>query len=233
MKESPILFSEKMVRAILAGKKSQTRRIVNPQPHAGIRESVFVKSGIEDGHGREIKSPYGYIGDILWVRESWQAQNTSGLWWHEVPRNDRPLWNWAFTNPVEPAFESMPPRWIPSIHMPRMACRIELEITELRIERLNNISEGDAIAEGCQAWIENGQATDTAISDYAHLWNEINLERGYSWESNPFVWVVSFQPARGLTKRAVDLGDSAAFQALSTPEVLSTCQADSTPAPNH
>jgi len=77
--------------------------------------------------------------------------------------------------------------------MPRMACRIELEITQLRIERLNSISESDAIAEGCQAWIENGQVVDTAVSDYAHLWNEINLERGYSWQSNPLVWVVTFR----------------------------------------
>lgn len=181
MSEHPILFSEKMVRAILAGKKSQTRRIVKQDPKGKI---PFTD---------ELPCPYGHTGDFLWVRESWQAQNTSGLWWHEVPRNDRPLWNWAFTNPVEPAYEAIPPRWIPSIHMPRMASRITLEITELRIERLNNISKNDAIAEGCQAWVENGQVTDTAVSDYAHLWNEINLERGYSWESNPFVWVVSFQ----------------------------------------
>ena len=181
-----------MVQAILAGKKSQTRRIVKQDPQGKI---PFTD---------ELPCPYGHTGDFLWVRESWQAQNTSGLWWHEVPRYDRSLWNWAFTNPVEPAYEATPPRWIPSIHMPRMASRITLEITELRIERLNNISESDAIAEGCQAWVENGQVTDTAVSDYAHLWNEINLERGYSWESNPFVWVVSFQTARGLTKREPD-----------------------------
>ena len=196
MNEHPILFSEKMVRAILAGKKSQTRRIVKQDPQGKI---PFTD---------ELPCPYGHTGDFLWVRESWQAQNTSGLWWHEVPRDDRPLWNWAFTNPVEPAYEATPPRWIPSIHMPRMASRITLEITELRIERLNDISESDAVAEGCQAWIENGQVTDTAVSDYAHLWNEINLERGYSWESNPFVWVVSFQIARGLTPRALDGGQS-------------------------
>lgn len=181
MSEHPILFSEKMVRAILAGKKSQTRRVVKQNPKGKI---PFTD---------ELPCPYGLTGDILWVREKWQAQNTSGLWWHQVPRNERPLWNWAFTNPVEPAFKAIPPRWIPSIHMPRMACRIELEITQLRIERLNSISESDAIAEGCQAWIENGQVVDTAVSDYAHLWNEINLERGYSWQSNPLVWVVTFR----------------------------------------
>ena len=183
MSEHPILFSAKIVRAILAGKKSQTRRIVKQDPQGKI---PFTD---------ELPCPYGHTGDFLWVRE--------------VPRNERLLWNWAFTNPVEPAYEATPPRWIPSIHMPRMASRITLEITELRIERLNNISESDAIAEGCQAWEENGQVTDTAVSDYAHLWNEINLERGYSWESNPFVWVVSFQPARGLTKRKPDNGENA------------------------
>ncbi len=197
MNEHPILFSEKMVRAILAGKKSQTRRIVKQDPKGKI---PFTD---------ELPCPYGHTGDFLWVRESWQAQNTSGLWWHEVPRNDRPLWNWAFTNPVEPAYEATPPRWIPSIHMPRMACRIELEITQLRIERLNNISESDAIAEGC-----TGENFDTPVSDFIWLWDSINAERGYSWESNPFVWVVSFQPARGLTKRAPDAGDSAHISSL-------------------
>lgn len=202
MSEHPILFSEKMVRAILAGKKSQTRRIVKQDPKGKI---PFTD---------ELPCPYGHTGDFLWVRESWQAQNTSGLWWHEVPRNDRPLWNWAFTNPVEPAYEATPPRWIPSIHMPRMACRIELEITQLRIERLNNISESDAIAESC-----TGENFDTPVNDFIWLWDSINAERGYSWSSNPFVWVVSFQPARGLTKPAPDAWESAPLKPLSTPEV--------------
>ena len=206
MNEHPILFSRKMVQAILAGKNSQTRRIVKGTALDWLQPNMFSQKYV--ALPENCLSPYGYAGDYLWVRESWQAQNTSGLWWHEVPRNDRSLWNWAFTNPVEPAYEATPPRWIPSIHMPRMASRITLEITELRIERLNDISESDAVAEGCQAWIENGQVTDTAVSDYAHLWNEINLERGYSWESNPFVWVVSFQIARGLTPRALDGGQS-------------------------
>lgn len=205
MNEHPILFSEKMVRAILAGKKSQTRRIVKQDPKGKI---PFTD---------ELPCPYGHTGDFLWVRESWQAQNTSGLWWHEVPRNDRSFWNWAFTNPVEPAYEAIPPRWIPSIHMPRMACRIELEITQLRIERLNNISESDAIAESC-----TGENFDTPVNDFIWLWDSINAERGYSWSSNPFVWVVSFQPARGLTKRAPDKWDSAASQAFSTPQPFST-----------
>jgi hypothetical protein len=181
MNENPILFSQNMVKAILAGKKTQTRRIVKPDPQGKI---PFTD---------ELPCPYGHVGDLLWVRETWQAQNTSGLWWHEVIRYDRPLYNWAFTNPVEPAYEATPPCWIPSIHMPRMACRIKLEVTQLRIERLNNISESDAIAEGCQDWIKNGQVIDTAVSDYAHLWDSIYAERGYAWETNPFVWVVSFQ----------------------------------------
>ena len=210
MKESPILFSEKMVRAILAGKKSQTRRVVKGTALDWLQPNMFTPKYV--ALPGNYFSPYGYAGDMLWVRESWQAQNTSGLWWHEVPRNDRPLWNWAFTNPVEPAYEAIPPRWIPSIHMPRMACRIELEITQLRIERLNNISERDAIAEGC-----TGENFDMPVSDFIWLWDSINAERGYSWSSNPFVWVVSFQPARWLTPRALDEKPSSVFSSSELP----------------
>lgn len=178
MKEHPILFSGKMVQAILEGKKSQTRRVVKQDPSGKV---PFTD---------ELPCPYGNTGDYLWVRESWQAQNTSGLWWHEVPRKERPLWNWSFTNPVEPAYEAIPPRWIPSIHMPRMACRIMLKITSLKIERLHMMTANAMECEGIDA-MDDGRHP---LSPFIDLWNSLNAERGYSWESNPFVWVVSFEP---------------------------------------
>lgn len=169
--EHPILFSGEMVRAILAGKKSQTRRVVRQDGKVPFTD--------------ELPCPYGRIGDILWVREKWQALSAGGLWWHEVPRDDRPLMNWAFTNPVEPAYEMVPPWWMPSIFMPRAACRIELEITQLKIERLKYMNASDAIAEGCAD--EN---------EFIGLWDSINAKRGYSFSSNPFVWVISFRLVR-------------------------------------
>lgn len=189
MNTHPIIFSTPMVRAIMTGNKTQTRRIVNPQPHGGIRSSVFSRSGVEDGHGKEIKKRYGSPGDILWVRETF-ARYPDG---YVVYKADFPDDGFGSEIVHLRTGKVFPLVWKPSIHMPRRASRIGLEITSLRIERLNNISERDAIAEGCRAWKENGKVTDTAVNDFAHLWDEINLKRGYSWESNPFVWVITFQ----------------------------------------
>jgi len=179
--EHPILFSGKMVRAIFAGKKSQTRRIVKKDPQG--------KTPFTD----EFPCPYGSTGHLLWVRETF-AKYPDGF----VYKADFPDDGFGSGIVNLRTGENYQIVWKPSIFMPRMASRITLEITEIRIERLNTISESDAVAEGCQAWVENGQVTDTAVSDYAHLWDEINLERGYSWESNPYVWVVSFQPMNGI-----------------------------------
>lgn len=198
----PILFSGNMIRAILDGHKSQTRRIIKladgslPDDCDIPAHDDFMPNYIMDfsrtfPQWKQLDCPYGKVGDCIWVRESWQALNTSGQWWHEVKRKDRSNCDWAFTNPVSPAFEATPPRWMPSIHMPRGVCRIELEITQLRVERLNNISENDAISEGC-----TGENFDTPVNDFIWLWDSINAERGYSWSSNPFVWVISFQPRK-------------------------------------
>jgi hypothetical protein len=200
MNEHPILFSRKMVRAILAGKKSQTRRIVKQNPQGKV---PFTD---------ELPCPYGHTGDFLWVRETF-AQYPDGF----VFKADFPDDGFGSGIVNLKTGENYPLVWKPSIHMPRKASRLLLEITELRIERLNSISESDAIAESC-----TGENFDTPVNDFIWLWDSINAERGYSWASNPFVWVVSFQPARGLTKRAPDKWDSAASQAFSTPQPFST-----------
>lgn len=176
MNTHPILFSARMVEAILDGRKTQTRRIVKKNPDGKI---PFTD---------ELPCPYGLTGDTLWVRETWQAQNNNGEWWHEVPRDDRVSWNWAWTNPVRPAYDEMPPRWLPGIHMPREACRIELKIKSLKIERLHCISPDDAEAEGV--------TNERVFDGFVELWNSINAARGYGWDVNPFVWVVEFEKVK-------------------------------------
>jgi hypothetical protein len=179
MNTHPILFSGEMVLAILEGRKTQTRRIVKGNPNGKI---PFTD---------ELPCPYGLTGDTLWVREKWNAQTQNGKWWHEVKREDRPLLNWAWTNPVKPAFDGTPSRWLPSIHMPREASRITLKITQLRIEKLQSITHDEAIAEGFYQTVEQRAWGRLGFS---LLWDKLNKDRGYGWDANPLVWVVSFEP---------------------------------------
>ena len=218
MKERPILFNAEMVKAILSGRKTQTRRVIKPQPSSGLRKSVLVKSGVEDGHGRELVCPLGQPGDHLWVRETfsllgnedgcpvdwndnivtdkkdaariykascWQKPNNYGIW--SVP--DR-----------EMDFDGA---WTPSIHMPRWASRIQLKISNVGVQRLQDISSGDAAREGiCQLPASGrycinpgdqyfGGASHSAKEVYSWLWESIYGEG--SWGSNPWVWVIEFE----------------------------------------
>lgn len=189
MKERPILFSAPMVRALLAGTKTQTRRVVKPQPHAGVRRSPFVKSGLEDGHGREIKNPYGQPGDRLWVRETFtRHEDESGF------GSGRTLYR------ADMEGYEAPWAWTPSIFMPRWASRITLEVIGVRVERLQDISEEDARAEGIyEVWPGRWHWMDVAFCDfqtardaYRALFESINGPG--SWEPDPWVLVVEFKP---------------------------------------
>lgn len=157
MGERPILFSAPMVRAILDGRKSQTRRVVKHQPNGseivvGRFHPTVIRRG-EEEPGAEIfgaysldgewglKCPYGEPGDKLWVRE---AHSLRHGWTVDQPGNA--AWYWADGNPEHGDWTK--PR--PSIHMPRWACRIVLEVTEVRVQRLQDINEADCIAEGCE-----------------------------------------------------------------------------------
>lgn len=176
MKERPILFSGPMVRAILNGTKTQTRRIVKPQPvHIDGLGTVMNPSVIT---GNSCK--HGKPGDTLWVRETWahRALRVSGPEGYGCPvfradDVDRRLPSGPY-NRVD--------RWRPSIHMPRWASRITLQITAVRVERLQDISEEDAIAEG----VEFG-----AKESYRTLWDSIN--GAGAWDANPWVWVIEFK----------------------------------------
>jgi hypothetical protein len=230
VKERPILFSAPMVRAILAGRKTQTRRPLKYQP-IDVRR-VFMKpeinmSYVENAHGVEIPHcpcPYGKSGDRLWVRENyWIATNYSygtdpcGEPIKTPPPSQlrgNPIHFDADGNPPNCANSTYGPNGLrgghfaapdpyaiwhkhPSIHMPRWASRINLEITGVRVERLQDISEDDAQAEGI-VYCGNGSFDGggpamgpTASHAYMRLWNSINGQR--SWEANPWVWVIEFK----------------------------------------
>lgn len=187
--ERPILFSGEMVRAILEGRKTQTRRVITSKVALEwLSPDMFTPEyvALPENH----LSPYGYAGDNLWVRETWNAINGQGQWWHQlkVSKAERELYNWAWTNPIQPALQEIPTRWLPSIHMPRAASRITLEVVNVRVERLQDLSVEDAIAEGCPE-----DQYDEPTSWYKNLWNSINAERGYDFHSDPWVWVVEFK----------------------------------------
>ncbi len=204
-KERPILFSSPMVRAILKGHKTQTRRVIRKQPIVALytgRVPQFCSTGYPlDSRGYSpaqlaLFCPYGRPGDRLWVRETFRlfaAEEECACYDScSCQRYDGKPVYYADTLDDEST-------WKPSIFMPRWASRITLEITDVRVERLREISEADAIAEGVTASIVGADLDHLRYrAGFQTGWNHLNAKRGYSWESNPFVWVVSFQVASGL-----------------------------------
>ena len=194
MKERPILFSGAMVRALLADAKTQTRRVVKMESHQQIeqrddgRDWPWMYDGERDAD-YWMACPYGQPGDRLWVRETHAPQaDCWGSWerWTRGEGGPAPIIRYAADAEKAPFIE----RWRPSIHMPRWASRITLEITGVRVERLQDISEADAIAEGVYT-----DPACPAYDAYAQLWDEINGLG--SWEANPWVWVVGFHRING------------------------------------
>ena len=198
MKARPILFKPDMVNAILEGRKTQTRRIVKPQPEMVSDRRIEPWEG--DPAALKILlernkrgCPYGAPGDVLWVRETfsgpWGCRRLKPTDW---PKGC-PIWYWADGDQSD--FEATGPK--PSIHMPRWASRLTLEITDVRVERLQDISEDDARAEGARLELAEVDSVRLGAeashrSGFQNLWKSINGEE--SWASNPWVWVVEFQP---------------------------------------
>lgn len=215
MRERPILFNGDMVRAVLNGSKTQTRRIMKVQPESNqfgllrITDSTK-RSDIGKYHWAEpnatgthlrwplFSCPFGAVGDRLWVRETWAEAGGSAP--------ELQLYRANYPAHVPSHYENVPPaesiRWRPSIHMPRWASRITLEITGVRVERLQDISEADARAEGVH-WSDGNpnefglptQLVVNAKEEFAHLWRSIYGEE--SWQANPWVWVVEFKRVEG------------------------------------
>lgn len=233
MKERPILFSGPMVRAILEGRKTQTRRIVKPQPPANVTRATMVpttasgKSTMvwcQDGpidplngwnykerHPNGWRCPYGMHGDRLWVREAFQPLFADGVenhWETDWKTGKGYSISYPATDGIHEyldADDNLKDACKPSIHMPRWASRITLEITGIRVERLQDISEEDAAAEGSDRLItSNCTEQDRALLDlplcddanpyrngFALLWESINGDG--SWAANPWVWAIEFR----------------------------------------
>lgn len=220
MKERPILFSGAMVRAILAGQKTQTRRVVKPQPAPpppNAPRAPMLQSWLEEIADGFVRCPYGASGDRLWVRETWNAMTPQGRFWDEMTPAERESATWALgiykADETPGEWGHYEGRYVPSIHMPRRFSRLTLEVVGVRVERLAEITNGDAYAEGfgrneCAACngtgyelLEGGPACGDCAGEGWHsesdnfraLWNSINAARGYGWEVNPWVWVVEFK----------------------------------------
>ncbi|MCY0612368.1 hypothetical protein [Klebsiella pneumoniae] len=214
MTERGMIFNAEMVRAILDGRKTQTRRIMKVQPKPSKSrpgdfwfsskklESMVHVSDLAPGNSpianyhlfiQEHCCPFGAVGDRIWVRETWARYN--------IDQNSHDI-AYRATTPADWPEEG---RWRPSIHMPRWASRILLEITDVRVERLNAISEEDARAEGvidggclncgepepCGCANPEPDATDA----FAYLWQSIYGQE--SWNANPWVWVIEFKRVEG------------------------------------
>lgn len=202
VKERPILFSGEMVQAILAGRKTQTRRVIKPQPveHFAFMPLSTELVGVGDPRKGWQVCPYGVPGDRLWVRETWQfadwtedgepyiryaADGADILCCPADDWADRAWDTWAtLSDPANRAIDgcSADRKWRPSIFLPRWASRITLEITGVRVERLLEISEADKLAEGA-----------TEAAPFGTVWRKINTKSPYRWEDNPWAWVVEFR----------------------------------------
>lgn len=220
MKEKPILFSGPMVRAILDGRKTQTRRVIKPAPLPDTDEIRYLDEGwayeailesetanyrafvANPRRGKSFRCPYGAPGDRLWVREAHALVPVTAYRASEaVEQVINPTDEWEACVYREGWERCKPGRWRPSIHMPRWASRIVLEVLDVRMERLREISGQDAIAEGIEPFSGDGITTfrdyltgetgRAAYQSFQTLWQSINgLE---SWKENPWVWVVEFK----------------------------------------
>jgi len=212
MKERPILFNTAMVLAILSGRKTQTRRIAQVSYEKGMNNPVVRgKSGdVSSVHfqpGLDNCCPFGRIGDRLWVRETWSvishSFNDDGLMvdWEPdrtaVPIKEMPFGNGFYSGHAiyradgdmewadDDGCHDERSHWKPSIHMPRSACRIILEITGLRVEHLHDISEGDALAEGIPEVLK----CESPVDEFRMIWEQT----GGDWATNPWIWVIGFK----------------------------------------
>lgn len=185
----PILFNSEMVRAILDERKSCTRRLVKPEPQGYFEvneEPLYIYD--TDGNQGKITPPY-HPGDILYVRETWCKYDDD----HII--DGRKYAYKADVSPIsEEARKKFGYRWHPSIHMPKEATRIWLKVIEVRVERLRDITETQAQAEGCNSGLLTGACT--ARGQFEDLWNstikKFDLDR-YGWNASPWVWAIEFE----------------------------------------
>jgi hypothetical protein len=236
MMERPILFTGVMVRAILEGRKTQTRRVMKCQPRGDYTEvrAEYVDAGPvvatyraypQGGSARWgiCSCPFGREGDRIWVRETWaplvdveRVGPPDDRYFYKGPEVEKLGCDYVlYRADGETEFcdedGGMTERsfWKPSIFMPKWASRLTLEITGIRVEQVQDINANDSIAEGCvdagyiAAWdsiIADGSPiddtidiTNTIVGEYTKLWDSINVARGFGWQTNPWVWVITFK----------------------------------------
>jgi hypothetical protein len=202
----PILFNTEMVQAILEGKKSVTRRIIkqgNILPTGDwlgeIKEGgEWCTNPRKDVLWTGFRSKYGadayymcryQVGDILYVRETWSI--------HECVKCQAGIpalgGECKCKYVYRASYGATDFRWKPSIHMPKEAARIFLKVTDVRVERLQDITEEDAIAEGMSKTLVDGVVFISAKGNFHVLWDSLNIKHGYGWEDNPWVWVIEFE----------------------------------------
>lgn len=196
----PIIFSAPMIVALLGGRKTMTRRVINPQPGAGVCRSSFSSRGLEDGHGKLIKMSYA-PGISLWVRETWRTPFVPDIGGRPVPAAnlDREM---TVIEYAADGNHSLNAKTRPSIFMPRWASRLTLEVTGIKIERVQDISCADAISEGIGKR-DNSQTIDCDTpnprQEFSRLWDSINSGRmagAASWAANPWVYALTFDVRR-------------------------------------
>jgi hypothetical protein len=207
-KERPILFSGPMVRALLAGEKTQTRRVVKIKESNGMEfwtdhqnPGVLYYGHLGRTHG-DIYCPYGKPGDRLWVREAFTSyredsaeETVAKAWFAKSVRSLEDMLEFSklpggsgnerFLYAADFGGCEVDWSWRPSIHMPRRASRLSLEILSVKAERLHSIHISDVAAEGYPGHVDR--------SSFVALWNQLNAASGYSWDSNPWVWAVTFK----------------------------------------
>ncbi|RKH02970.1 hypothetical protein [Corallococcus carmarthensis] len=216
MVERPILFSGPMVRALLGGRKTVTRRIIKPQPTISDRGNLCWKDWCygqtPDGRPAVASlakvSPYGQPGDRLWARETWALEDLEGDGQRVVWQADRAAaWRANLDKHFYLASDYTPTRWRPSIHMPRWACRLIREVVSVRAERLHDITEEDAKAEGAEpigiTFRDEARGARIVPSlggpyrdGFRILWESINGAE--SWDANPWVWRVELKQVEGV-----------------------------------
>lgn len=204
-KMKPILFSGEMVKAILAGRKTMTRRVIKNMPTFAFMYTT------KELNQSNFVSEYSRIqpGNVLWVRETWRIQNY-GYDSETLEYEGQELQYRAdFTEDEDECYGRRggcaPCKWKPSIHMPREAARIFLKVTDVRVERLQEITPFDAWCEGCRignsfSWEEHVPELQQQCRDiiFRDLWNSLNAKRDngmYAWDMNPWVWVYEFERA--------------------------------------
>ena len=202
MRERPILFSGPMVRAILDGRKTQTRRVVKPQPESVDLDARKIVAYTGGGAllQENLLCPFGGPRDRLWVRETWAPMCRTAdphCWCADDPARQKNHFVEYRADTNDPYPGEWPaedargyadaPKWRPSIHMPRWASRLTLEVTGVRVQRLQQITATDVQAEGWRS-----STDDALVPGFAQFWDSLNAARGYGWDANPWVWVVEF-----------------------------------------